>query len=123
MKRKMTRTELRRERYKYMINTILNRCEKNNWKRIGLSTSNLKYRHVDEIACSLNEQAAERKLEIKTEELKPINYSSEAVEQARLCDIIVLIEKYGDSYYHEVQNCIDLAGREGIKIAGVVAYR
>ena len=34
-----------------------------------------------------------------------------------------IIEKYGDSYYHEVQNCIDLAGREGIKIAGVVAYR
>ena len=56
-------------------------------------------------------------------ELKPINFSAEAVERARLCDIIIFIEKYADSYYQEIQRSIELANKESIPIAGVVAYR
>ena len=123
MKKAMKKSEIKQERFVYMINTILNQCEKNHWKRVGLTTSSLKYRYIDKIVNSLNEEVKKREMLVEVIELNPIKFSAEAVERARLCDIIIFIEKYADSYYQEIQRSIELANKESIPIAGVVAYR
>ena len=119
----MKKSEIKQERFAYMINTILNQCEKNRWKKIGLTTSSLKYRYIDKIISELNEEVKKKEMLVKVIELKPIAFSAEAVEQARLCDIIFFVEKYADSYYQDVQRSIELAKKESISIGGVIAYR
>lgn len=123
MKKVMRKSEIKQERFAYMINTILNQCEKNHWKKIGLTTSSLKYRYIDKIISELNEEVKKKEMLVKVIELKPIAFSAEAVEQARLCDIIFFVEKYADSYYQDVQRSIELAKKESISIGGVIAYR
>ena len=62
MKKIMKKGEIKQERFAYMINTILNQCEKNRWKKIGLTTSSLKYRYIDKIINELNEEVKKKVL-------------------------------------------------------------
>lgn len=119
----MKRKEIKQERFCYMLNTVLNRCEKNQWEKIGLTTSGLKVRYIDEIVNALNKQAIQKKMMIHVEKIKPINYFADGVEQARKCDAIIFVEKYADSYYKDMQRCVKLVEKEDIRIAGVVACR
>lgn len=120
---KITKRQIKQERFQYMLNTVLNECEKKSWNKIGFTSSSLEECYVDDIVRNLREKAKEKELKLQVEEIKPVNYFADGVEQARTCDSVVFVERYAYTYYKDLQNSIKLLEKEDIPILGVVTYR
>lgn len=53
--------------------------------------------------------------------LPPISISSEAMEIARECDTLVLVEKYAHTKYSEFEKTLAIIKQENINLAGVIS--
>lgn len=120
---KMTRQQMKQERFEYFLNTVLHKCQKEQWNKIGFTTSSLEERHINSIVESLRKKAKERQIILQVEEIKPVNYFADGIKQAITCDSVVFVERYTYSYYKDMLNCMELLQKEEIPIYGVVAYR
>ncbi|RGT71596.1 hypothetical protein DWX08_12795 [Ruminococcus sp. AF18-22] len=120
---RLSRKDKKRQEELFTLNKILSKCEKNEWKEIGLTTSSKNYRGIEQIAALLNEFAKKRKNVLEFEELKPVAFFADALEQAKKKDCIILVESYGETFYAELDKCSALLKEYNIPVMGVINYK
>ncbi|MDR1628419.1 MAG: hypothetical protein LBR79_06580 [Oscillospiraceae bacterium] len=54
--------------------------------------------------------------------LPPVNIFAQALEYAKICKNILLIEKYCHSKYDEFENTIDILKQNNIAVLGIITY-
>lgn len=54
--------------------------------------------------------------------LPPINIFAEALEYAKICKNIILIEKYCHSKYSDFENTLDILNQNNISVLGIIPY-
>ena len=54
--------------------------------------------------------------------LPPINIFAEALEYAKICKNIILIEKYFHSKYSDFENTLDILNQNNISVLGIIPY-
>lgn len=120
---KLSREEKAQESIGYAVNSIIQLCVNNGYKRLGLTTSSVNERYTKEICELCIQEANIKKLELKFENLRPVALFSEELEKAKECDAVILIERYAYTHYSDIEKLQDIAERSCVKIAGVVSYK
>lgn len=120
---KLTRNQKIEEEKQFAVNNIIDQCKKNNWKKIGVTSSSRNYRGTDLITRLLNKTSAENKVNLEFCELKPVSYFSDALQEAKTCDGVILSETYGYTYYSELDKCTEILEENDISIGGVIIFR
>lgn len=108
---------------KYTINRIIAECQKNNYHTIGVSTTMEKNLQIKEFVDFCEKKFIEKRADIKVKELHSICYYADALEEARSCDAIVLIERYLYTTYKNMDKAVELLKNAEIQLLGVVNVR
>ena len=120
---RLTRKQKIEEDRQFVINNIIDICREKNWDKIAVTSSSLNYRGNEKITTLLNKISNEKKLGMFFLELKPITYFAAALEKAKKCNGVVLLETYGDTYYTELDKAVSLLDENHISVAGVVIVK
>ncbi len=119
----MRKQEKKNEELKYVVNRIIAECHKNNYHTIGMSTSMEKNPQMKELVELCKERMEEKKLSVQIKELQSICYYADALEEARSCDAVVLVERYLYTTYKGMDKAMELLGNAEIRLLGVVNVR
>lgn len=116
----MRKQEKKNEELKYVINRIIAECQKKNYYTIGVSTSMEKNLQIKEFVKLCEKNFIEKKVDIKIKELQSICHYADALEEARVCDAIILIERYMYTTYREIDKVVELLDYAEIPLLGTV---
>lgn len=119
----MKKHEKKIEEFKYAVNRIIRECKNREYNKLGFSSSLEKYLISDEFLKMCRNKAKEEEINVQIVKLQSINHYAEALENARDCDAIILVERYFDSTYKDIDKAIDLLKSIEVDILGVIGVR
>ena len=119
----MKKREKKIEKIKYTAKRIIWECQKNGYNKIGISSSLEKNPMSAEILEVLKQQGEKSGHNLQIVELPSINHYADALETARQCDAIILIERYLYSTYKELDKAVELAKNAEVNILGVIGEK
>lgn len=119
----MKKHEKKIEEFKYAVNRIIRECKREKYSKLGFSSSLEKNPISDEFLKMCRNKAKEEEINVQIFKLQSVNHYAEALENARDCDAIVLVERYLDSTYKDFDRAIYLLKSIEVDILGVVSVR
>lgn len=120
---KLSKSEKNFENIKFTINKIIQICTDNNYKKIAVTTSSSKERGVGCFVAIFNRIIEEKKKELICEEIKPINMYADEFEKIKKFEVVILIERYGDSYYTDVLEIKNMLNEIRVPYVGVITCK
>lgn len=119
----MRKQEKKNEELKYIINRIVLECQNKSYYTLGVSTSMKNNLLTEEFVNYCEKKIKEKNVDIKIRKLQPISYYADALEEARSCDAIVLVERYLYTTYRGMDRTIELLDYAKIPLLGVINIR
>lgn len=116
----MNRAERKKQRVEYAVNAILNEAEKNNCYIVGITSSLELDKEIEWLCKKCSEKCEMKDKKVQVVALKSISQYAEALEEARTCDSVVLLEKYLFTTYKSLENMLHYLKKAEIKVLGVV---
>lgn len=114
---KLSKKERQEEEWRFVLSNLIDELEKKGYKRVGITTSTKSRAYTDELLKNFNND----KFELK--EIKPVVIYSNAIKQAKQCDAVILVERYGFTVHNMFERTINLLRENGVNIAGVIAFK
>lgn len=119
----MRKQEKKNEELKYIINRIMLECQNKSYYTLGVSTSMKNNLLTEEFVNYCEKKIKEKNVDIKIKKLQPISYYADALEEARSCDAIVLVERYLYTTYSGMDRTLELLDYAKIPLLGVINIR
>ncbi len=120
---RMTKKERRIQEAGYAVNAILSKAKKSDCKIIGLTSCLGLEREIQWLCEKCNIRSKEKGFNIVVKELKSVINYAEALEEAKNCDAIVMVERYAITTYKMVEKMKEYLDREELKLLGVVSVQ
>lgn len=119
----MRKQEKKNEELKYIINRIVLECQNKSYYTLGVSTSMKNNLLMEEFVNYCEKKFEGKNIDIKIKKLQPISHYADALEEARSCDAIILVERYMYTTYRGMEKVVELLNYVEIPLLGVVNVR
>ena len=114
---KLSKMERQEEEWRFVLSNLTDELKEKGYKKVGVTTST-KSRAFTE---ALMENLGNENFELK--EIKPVVIYSDAIKQAKQCDAVILVERYGFTEHNMFEKTINLLRENEVRIAGVIAFK
>ena len=121
--KKMSKQEREHQQIEYAVNAVLTKAEKENCKIVGISSCLGLEREIEWFCQKCNNRSNEKKKAITIRGLESIISYAEALEEAKKCDAIILMEKYTMTNYAMIENAMEYFDRMDVKLLGVISIK
>ncbi|RGU93389.1 hypothetical protein DWW31_08550 [Clostridium sp. AF15-17LB] len=114
---KLSKMERQEEEWRFVLSNLTDELIDKGYKKVGVTTSTKSRIFTEALLENLNNENFELK------EIKPVAIFSDSIKQAKQCDAVILVERYGFTVHNMFERTINMLRENEVKIVGVIAFK